>query len=257
MMKYRRCIPVLLALASLWAAAGWARGPDDLQAMQKRLDAIQVEQKAIRQELEAIRALLVSRQAPTPARQDANVELDLEGAPVQGDAQARLTVVEFFDYECPFCRRHFAQSMPQLMSDYVRTGKIKYVARDFPLEQLHSQAFLAAQAGLCAQEQDKFWPLHDLLMSGSAALQRASLTQQAHTAGLEVDRFDKCVDSNKYAAKVREEMTAGEKAGVGGTPTLFVGVTDETGKRFKSIQTLVGAVPYDEIKGAIDRLLPR
>lgn len=192
--------------------------------------------------------------APAPAAPDNSnpVDVDFSGAPVLGKESAKVAIVEFTDYQCPFCKRLFDDAFPQIKKEYIDTGKIKYIVRDFPLYSIHPQAAKAAEAASCAKDENKFWEYHDKLFTSQQALQIEDLKRYAGELGLNQAAFDTCLDSNKYTDKVKKDQTDGEKLGVRGTPASFVGKVSGTTIR----GTLVsGAVPYETFKAAIDREL--
>ncbi len=242
----------LLVLTLLGALAARAQSSDEIKALRKEIEDLKAGQKAMQRELEAIKTLLLARQASQPPQQGV---LSVEGAPFLGEKNAKLTLVEFFDYQCPYCARHFHQTFPQLVAEYVKTGKVKYVVRDFPLESIHPMAFKAAEAAHCAAEQGKFWEMHQRLMANQGALDLKNLSLHAQAVGLDVAAFAQCLNSGKHAAQIRQELDDGEKAGVEGTPAFFLGVTDPNDGRFKVMRKLGGALPYGHFKQAIDNLL--
>ena len=242
-----------LLLASC-AAPGLGQGNDEIQALKKEVQALREGQKAIQKDLDEIKKLLRSAQGPQ-AKQD--IVLSVEGAPFMGDPKAKLTLIEFSDYQCPFCARHVSQTLPQLVTDYVRTGKVKYVLRDFPLENMHPAALKAAEAARCAGEQGKYWAMHDRLITNPRNVDPKGLSAHAKAVGLDVAAFDKCVESGKYAAKVRQDLNDGQEAGVSGTPTFFLGPTDPSSSKVKVAETLVGAQPYSKFKETIDGMLSK
>lgn len=220
----------------------------DLNTLTKKVDALEANQKSLRDELEGLRKLLASRLSPVSSP----VNLKIEGDQFKGDPKARVSLIEFFDYQCPYCKIHFNQTLPKLITDYIRTGKIKYFVRDFPL---HADALKAAEAAQCADDQGKFWLLHDQLIVNSDSLGRKNLSLLAQNLALDVVIFDKCLDSNKYSEKIHEGMSEGERAGVAGTPTFFLGIADEHDHLLKSAQRFDGLVPYTLLKSAIDSLV--
>ena len=226
---------------------------DELKALRKDVEQLKEGQKAIQRDLTVIRSLLLARQAaPLPPQE---VVLSVEGAPFLGEKNAKLTLVEFSDYQCPYCARHFSQTLPQLIIEYVKTGKVKYVLRNFPLDSLHPQAFKAAEAARCAGEQGKYWEMHQRLMSNQRTLTANDLTVQARDLGLDAAAFQQCVDTGNQAARVRQDVTDGEKAGVGGTPTFFLGRTEEGAPTIRATRKFDGAVPYADFRQAIESLL--
>src|SRR6266571_4836593 len=117
--------------------------------------------------------LLVASLVPRGSAQSSNPEIvfiSLDGAPAMGGPKARVAIVEFGDYQCPYCGQHANQTLPQIVTDYVKTGKVRYFFKDFPIEGLHSQAFRAAEAARCAGAQGKYWEMHDRLLGNQQLL---------------------------------------------------------------------------------------
>jgi protein-disulfide isomerase len=228
-----------------------AQDNDNIASLKKQMDELQQGQAQIQRELEDIRKLLTPIERPQPS----SVGLSPEDMPFRGDKTARVILLEYFDYQCPFCAGFFNDTMPRVTVEYISSGKLKYVVRDYPLEELHPNAFRAAAAARCANEQGKFWPMHDALMGNADALDRPKLSIYAQDLQLDLVAFDKCVDSGKYTSKIKESMTDGARLGVDGTPTFFLGVTDPNGQKIESVQRFDGAIPYSKLKNAIDQLL--
>lgn len=145
--------------------------------------------------------------------------------------------------------------MPRIERDYIKTGKLKYVFRDFPLESIHKEAFKAHEAANCAGEQGKYWEMHALLFANQRALRLEDLPRHAGVLGLNLPTFERCLDSGKHAIEIRKDITDGVKAGVRGTPTFFLGFTEPNGSKVKALRMLRGAQPYSKFKEAIDSLL--
>jgi len=163
--------------------------------------------------------------------------------PSLGNAKAPVTIVEFSDFQCPFCLRA-SPTLKRLREVY--GDKVRIVWKDFPLTQIHPQAFKAAEAGQCAAEQGKFWEYHDKLFGNQQALQPEFLKQYAKDAGMDGTKFDACLDSSKYAERVRGSVAAGAQLGVSSTPTVFV-----------NGRMLEGAQPYEVFASVIDEELAR
>jgi protein-disulfide isomerase len=249
MLRSFALLPILVLIAASISFAQTAN--EDMKGLENRLSAVEQEQKEIRKELDEIRELLASQHSPAPA----NVDVSVDRAQFKGEPNARVTLVEFLDFQCPFCKVEFSEMLPKLFTDYIRTGKVKFVIRDFPLEEVHPNALKGAEAARCAGEQGKFWLMHDDLMANSNALDRKNLSLYAQNLGLDVPSFDKCVDTDKYAQQIHQDMADGEKYGVDGTPTFFLGLTDPKSQIVKSAQRLDGMVPYDQLRQDIDALL--
>jgi protein-disulfide isomerase len=233
----------------------------ETQALRNEVQAIKDSQVAIQKDLQEIKTLLqqvraapAAAGAPAPTRpQDIVLAMD-GGGQLKGDNKAKLTLVEFTDYQCPFCSRYARDTYPEIMKEYVNTGKVKYVVREFPLESIHPQAFKASEAALCAGDQRKYFDMHDKLFSDQKALAAADLPKHAETLGLDVGKFQECLTSGKYAKAIRKDMADGQKAGVTGTPSFFIGVEQPNGS-FKVLNVLKGAQPYAAFKEALDSSL--
>lgn len=145
--------------------------------------------------------------------------------------------------------------MPQIENEYIRTGKIKYVFGDFPLEAIHPYAFKAAAAANCAGDEGKYWEMHDRLFANQAALKPEDLLKHGEAIGLDSARFQQCLQSGKYDALIRKMMAQGEKAGVRGTPTVMVGTVEPNSTSVKVVKIVVGIQPFGAFKEAIDSVL--
>jgi len=226
----------------------------ELKALQKQMDELRETQKAMQKELQEIKAFLQGSAAPS-SLPPANLTVSVDDNPFKGDKSAKLTLIEFSDYQCPFCVRHFRETLPQLEREYINTGKVKYVFRDFPIESIHRDAFKAAEAANCAGEQGKYWQMHDRLFQNQNQLGVEELPKHAQAIGLSLSAFQQCLDSGKHAAEIRKDMEHGQRAGVNGTPTFFLGVQDSDGENVKVLRAIVGAQPYVQFKEAIESAL--
>src|SRR6266498_3637976 len=164
-----------------------------------------------------------------------DVVISLEGAPSMGEKNAKVTMVEFSDYQCPLSSSYFNRTMGQLVNDYVKTGKVRYVFRDFPLESIHQLAEKAAEGAHCAGEQGKYWEMHDRFFRNQMSIRPELLPLHAKMLDLDVPRFRQCLDSGAYAAMVGGSVMDGKKAGVKGTPAFFLGLTDPEGSKLKVV----------------------
>jgi protein-disulfide isomerase len=158
--------------------------------------------------------------ATTPAAPPTNVKVDVEGRPSRGPKDAKVTMVEFTDYQCPFCKRYFDETYEDLLKTY--DGKIRYVVRNFPITSSHPQAAKAAEAAECAHDQDKFWEYHDRLFAQQERLDVESLKRLASDLGLDRGAFDTCLDGGEKTKLVEKDLEEGRRYGVRGTPTFFI-----------------------------------
>jgi protein-disulfide isomerase len=205
-----------------------------------QLDMIRQSQRQLLSEVASMRKLAI---------------IDLTGAPTMGAEQAVVTLVEYSDYECPFCIRHFQQTWPQIEANYVKTGKIRYAFRDFPVDQLHPEAIKAHEAAQCAGEQGKFWDLHARLFSAPGTHTAQAIEDRALEAGLDIAAFRTCVASGRTTAAVRANASHAVEMGATGTPAFFVGVRDPATNQVKVLQAVTGAQPYSSFQRALDAAL--
>jgi protein-disulfide isomerase len=171
------------------------------------------------------------------------VEVSAEDAPFKGPADAPITIVEFSDFQCTYCKR-VVGVLDQVLERY--PDKVRLAFRDFPIANIHPQAEKAAEAAHCAAEQGKFWEFHDLLFEKQDAIPTTNFADHAKALGLEVTTFQTCIDGGKYQEKVERNYAAGVKAGVSGTPAFFI-----------NGRLLSGAQPLEAFKTVIDEELDR
>lgn len=180
----------------------------------------------------------------------AKVDVKEGHLPALGKKDAKVTIVEFADFRCPFCERFFTETEPQIIKDYVDTGKAKLVFRHFAF--LGQASVVAANAAECANEQNKFWDFYNYLYgnqppeSDTSMYNTDSMTQAAGTIGLDTDSFRTCLDSNKYNDKVDKDLSEAKTAGVNATPTFFV-----------NGRSIIGAQPYSNFKTLIEEELKK
>ncbi len=191
---------------------------------------------------------------PTPSAPSAPAGVPIANAAdadddtFMGEDDAPVTIIEFTDYQCPFCGRHHSDTLGQIKSEYVETGKVKYVVRDYPLS-FHPFAQKAAEASECADDQGKFWEMHDKLFVNQQMLDITSLKRYAGELGLNQGTFDDCLDNGTHAAEAAKDMADGQAAGITGTPGFIV--IDSDGNATK----ISGALPFSSFKAAIDAAL--
>ena len=237
-----RALLLLIALAPLGAQAA----PDDVSALKREVEAL-------RQEVQEIKQFLAGAQQQQPRgwqRVD-NAVLGLDDAPQRGAAGAPLVLVEFTDYQCPYCAMHAREVMPSLEREFVATGKLRYAVSEFPLVQIHPLAAPAAVAARCAGEQRRFWEMHARLFEHQREL--GPWEAHAKAIGLDAAAFDACVQSGKYVAVIEHNAQMAQKGGVRATPTFALGYAD--GNRVRVVRRLQGSAPFPVFKSEIDALL--
>ena len=191
-------------------------------------------------ELRQIRQLLERQQQAQPAAGPAKIKMNLEGLPVLGAKSAPVTLVEFTDYQCPFCRQFHVQTFGELKKKFIDTGKVRFYSRDLPLDSMHPNAMRAAEATRCANDQGGFWTLREWMGHHPDALDLDSLLKEAADLKLDVTAFRVCVVTEKYKADVQADMMEAMRIGADGTPAFVVGKSTPEGVEG---DMLVGAQP--------------
>jgi protein-disulfide isomerase len=211
-----------------------------------------LEESATRVNEQAAQPQAEPTEDPTPK------QVSVDDDPVLGQTNAKVTIVEFSDYQCPFCKRYFDQTFEQVKKEYVDKGLVKIVYRDLPLS-FHLNAHKAAQAAQCANDQNSYWEYHDFLFKNQD--EWASLTSEAVNTtftkyasqvggGLNQDQFLTCLVSEKYKAEVDKDLADAATVGANGTPTFFIGKSSANGTITGT--KLVGAQPFSAFKQVID-----
>ncbi len=177
------------------------------------------------------------------------VQVSVDNSPFLGNKEAKITIIEFADFRCPFCERFFKDSEKQIIANYVNTGKAKFVFKHYAF--LGQESVWASEAAECSNEQSKFWEYHDWLYNNQAPesnlayYSKANLIKYAGNIGLDLNKFSSCLNSDKYSGLVSADLAKGQAAGVNGTPTIFI-----------NGQSVVGAQPFSAFKAVIDKSLP-
>lgn len=186
-------------------------------------------------------------QAPTPPPvEEVLANLKVGHLPPEGNENAPVTIIEFSDFECPFCASFFKDTLPQIRSEYVETGKVKIYFRHQPLP-FHPQAKPLAIASECANDQGSFWQMHDKIFENSASVATSNVETHKEWAlelGLNSAQFNDCVDSQQHVDLINEDSAAGNEFGATGTPTFFI-----NGRQ------VIGAQPFAAFKTIIDEEL--
>lgn len=237
---------VVLTFGTGGPSAVWADGITKEQA-----DGILQELTQIRKLLENQQALLERSAGQAPAA-DRIMTLPVVETYVLGSKDAPVTLVEFTDYQCPFCSKFHGDTYPQLKKDFIDTGKVRFISRDLPLS-IHKQAFPAARAARCAGEQDKFWDMRHVLSSNPKNLSETEIGQYARNLGLDSARFQACLESNKYDPAIRRDEADARSIGITGTPAFILGHSTH-GEQFEGVH-ISGAQFYTVFAAKINKLL--
>jgi protein-disulfide isomerase len=245
---------IALSFAALDAAAAQSQGPE-LGALKAELAVVKAGLAAVQQDLQEIKQLLQGRPAQ-PAPEPAPERFaTVAGAPSKGDAAARVTLIEFSDFQCAFCGRYVNDTLAQIEKTYVSTGKVRYVFRHFPIEAIHPLAFKAHETAGCAAEQGKFWEMHARLFGSPELLDPKELPKHAAAIGLDAARFQVCMETGRTAAGIRRDIAEGRTIGANATPMFFLALTEPNDGKVKVVRVLRGAQSLARFQEAIDSLL--
>jgi len=247
-----------ISLLALPLTASAASTKQEVMDLREEVSALKAGQESMQKDLDEIKKLLQSGARGAPPAQPAFEPkvASVEGAPFMGKYDAPVTLMEFSDYQCPFCSRHYRETMPTLVKDYVETGKLRFVMRENPIQSIHSRAMPASLAALCANDQGKYWEMHNIMFEHQRELTDENLKSYAATIGLNTAEFDSCFDSKKYEKTVNDDLKDGRDLGIRGTPGFVVGLTDPKDPNTVNFTIFLnGAKPLAEFKDAIDSLL--
>jgi protein-disulfide isomerase len=219
----RRIAPTaLLIVVAIVAGVG-----QDAAAQEHEKDSGITRQQAneILNELKAIRQLLQQQNKPSasPPAAPQTGKLRLEGKFSLGAIDAPLTIVEFTDYECPYCRQFESTTFAELRRKYIDTGQVRFIERDLPLVDAHPNAMRAAEAAHCAGDQNKFWAMHDALFKNPEQLGGKGLVDQAEALRLDVAAFQLCLESGKHRPEIQRDMQSAASLQIQGTPSFVIG----------------------------------
>jgi protein-disulfide isomerase len=229
--------------------------------MRREIEALKKGQRQILAELRELRRLLATGEAATadappaaPPQPAGDLIVNFHGDPARGAKAARVAIVEYSDFQCPFCGTYARETYSLIEENYIKTGKVKYFFRDLPLP-MHPNAFPAAQAARCAGDQGKFWEMHDRLFANQNALSALDLFKHAQALALDTAQFNQCLMSGKYTNAIRRSVSEAEGYGINGTPAFMIGVIGPNGEQLTIKKVIVGAEPYESFKAALDELL--
>jgi len=244
----KRFLRLIVAIALPLLLAAQVAKQEEPGITRQQADAILNELRQIRQLLERQGQQQAQQQAPAPP---ARAKLNLAGTAMLGSKDAPLTIVEFTDYQCPFCQRFHVATFPDLKKNFIDTGKVRFFSRDLPLDMLHPDAIRAAQSARCAGDQGQFWKLRDVMSAHPDKLDMASIMADAADLKMDGKAFSACVDSNKYKEAVESDVLEAKRIGADGTPAFVVGKSTAEGV---DGELLMGAQPFGEFVRVIAKV---
>ena len=219
------------------------------------LNSEQISQEELENALAKLELKILEKQLPTK-QPNIPLKISIDNDPIIGNPDAPITIIEFSDFQCPFCARFHIETLPLIMNEYINEGQVKLVFRDFPIQSIHPNALPASVAAECANEQGKFKEMHDMLFENQNKWSNQSLdnlmitlSQYASEMELEEEKFDSCLKNGKYIEEIQKDLDDGRTYGVSGTPGFFVG-NDQIG-----FIELTGAQPFENFKKVIDNQL--
>lgn len=254
----KRSFLFTIALFLVMTTLTFAAGDDALRDsdLSDELQRLTRDVNDIKKELKSLRSLIEQRLPLKPSQPPRVItgKANIQGSPVLGSEDTLLVLVEFSDFQCPFCARHTKNTFPQIKKDFVDTGKIRYVFKDFPLA-FHKLAQKAAEAAHCAGEEGKYWEMHNLIFANQQKMTKDDLIAHSEELALDKAAFARCLDDGRYAEGISEDIKDGSQSGVTGTPSFILGILNKDGVVEGDI--IKGARPYIVFKRAIEAKLKK
>ena len=243
---------LLIGIIILVGVASFFAGSYTSNWNSNQISAEDLDESIAKLELKLLQNQLPTKQVIEPVR------ISIDNDPIIGNPDAPITIVEFSDFQCPFCARFHTQTLPLILEEYIEQGKVKLVFRDFPIQSIHPNALPAAVAAECANDQNKFREMHDMLFEKQTDWNKletvdalSMFSQYASGMQLDEELFDSCLTSGKHISEIKKDLDDGRDYGVSGTPGFFVG-NDQIG-----FVELKGAQPFESFKKIIDAQLDR
>lgn len=223
--------------------------PDDI----KKPDVSPSVQEAINKDSELLKKLMLQSQQRLPDPEVKDVEFEVGDNPIEGSDSAKLIMVQFSDYSCGHCAMYTKETYPEILKNYIDTGKLRYVVIDYPLPE-NLPAVRASEAAHCASEQDKYWKMHEEIYLEQESL--IDINSMASFINLDIDKFNACMESGKYESVVNENISLGTKLKIPSVPNFIIAKIDPVNpKKVKGIAYIRGAKPYTYFQQEIDKAL--
>jgi protein-disulfide isomerase len=219
-----------------------------------RIEKLEGAVRALGRQFGELSTLLKASLPPLPIEDVEPFELPISRSASRGKETARIAVVEFSDFQCPFCRQNFQNAYPKLVRSYVDSGQLRYVFKNLPLDPIHPLARDAAAAAECARGQGKFWEMHDRLFENQEKLSRSDLVFHAGSIALDKSQFEACLGESDRRAYIQQDVDEATKLGLVATPSFLVGEITQRGTLMVR-KKIAGAQPFDVFRVAIEALL--
>jgi protein-disulfide isomerase len=248
----RRPIAVA-ALVLVWAPQLHGQA-QDANALISRIDALEATVKSLTKQIADLNRMLRSALPPPPVEDVSPFDISVVNAPMRGARDAQIALIEFGDFECPFCGRHAQMAYPDVLRRFVDTGKVKYVFKHLPLDQLHQSAFKAAEASECAAAQGKFWQMHDRLYANQKNLLLSDLGNHARALNLDLPRFQTCLMDGLTGERIKNDVAEANRFGLTATPAFLIGRIDSK-QMVHVTKKISGSQPFPVFQSALDDVL--
>jgi len=233
---------------------------DEIKALKEEVEVLQKGQEDIQKDLAEITKLLKDGAKAAPARAAKAPfepkDLVVGDSAFMGSDDATVTIFSYSDYQCPYCRRHATTVMPQIIKEYVDSGKVRMVMREYPIQTIHPRAFAAAQAAACAGQQGKYFEMHDMIFANQKALSDDDLKAHSQSLQLDTAAWDACFANEETIKQINAEIAEAQGMGVTGTPSFVVGLTDpDDSNAVRVTKYIRGAQAFPAFQSAFDELL--
>ncbi|MGS0683304.1 DsbA family protein [Shewanella sp. 125m-7] len=227
----------------------------ELSSLKKDISELKQQLSQVSSQVKDIHKIAMSSQRPQyktlPTQENFNANASL---PLLGDNKAKLAIIEFSDYQCPYCKRFIDQTFTKLKSNYIDTGKVQYLTRDFPLN-FHPKAKGAAIAANCSLQQNAYWPMRDSLFNNMNQLDDELYLQTATDLSLDMTKFSDCLADEEMLNKVQQDVAYGSSIGIRGTPSFIVGTIENN--QLINPRLVVGAQSYETFALLLDELMEK
>ncbi|MDB6057977.1 MAG: protein-disulfide isomerase DsbG-like protein [Verrucomicrobiales bacterium] len=225
-----------------------------VKSVREQIDDLRKGQEQIVKQLEEIQTLLKQKSTADAKPAPSFLSINVHGEPFRGNAQARVAILQYSDFDCAYCAEYATNILPKITTYYVATGKVKLFFRDLPLPE-HPNATFKAKLARCAGEQGKFWEMHDYLFAHQHPMNEADLPNVAQASGVDLNKLAACFGANKYDVAIQRSVASAERLHVDGTPAFLIGTLSEDGSFLKAPQVTLGAQSYEFFQNKLDELL--
>jgi len=245
------CAGLIIVTAAQVAVSGQTRNS---RSIPEQLESIETAVRALSQQVGELTSTLKLALPPSPIEDLVPFQIPLGDGAVKGSEAAKLVLIEYSDFQCPYCGRSFQTVLPELQRELVDTGLIKYQFRNLPVEASHPIAFKAAQAAECARVQGKFWEMHDRLFGDQQALNEARLFENAQALSLDLSAFRSCFAGDQASTRIKADLDDARRFGITGTPTFLLGRL-QSEDTVRIVKRIVGSQPVQVFKTAVQTMV--